>query len=114
MSHCQGSCIAAAAYVAALRIGKIMLAAALCIGGLAPVVAQADTCYRDDSGRIVTRRRPGYVEVPCPAPQAPANANGTENANGTANGAPAVPGTTAAQQEGQERGPPPSASPLNR
>jgi hypothetical protein len=28
----------------------------------------AQTCYQDDSGRIVTRRRPGYREVPCPAP----------------------------------------------
>jgi hypothetical protein len=31
----------------------------------------AETCYRDDTGRIVTRRRPGYVEVPCPAPGEP-------------------------------------------
>src|ERR1700722_3617663 len=30
--------------------------------------AQPQTCYRDDAGRIVTRRRPGYVEVPCPPP----------------------------------------------
>lgn len=29
------------------------------------------TCYQDDSGRIVTRRRPGAREVPCPDPQAP-------------------------------------------
>lgn len=28
----------------------------------------AETCYRDDQGRIVKRRRPGYTEVPCPAP----------------------------------------------
>ncbi|HTE42742.1 MAG TPA: hypothetical protein VK629_18115, partial [Steroidobacteraceae bacterium] len=27
------------------------------------------TCYQDDSGRIVTRRRPGYREVPCPSTQ---------------------------------------------
>ena len=24
--------------------------------------AQSETCYRDDIGRIVKRRRPGYVE----------------------------------------------------
>jgi hypothetical protein len=26
----------------------------------------AEVCYQDDIGRIVKRRRPGYVEVPCP------------------------------------------------
>ena len=26
----------------------------------------AETCYQDDTGRIVKRRRPGYTEVPCP------------------------------------------------
>jgi hypothetical protein len=36
------------------------------------VVAQ--TCYQDDTGRIVKRRRPGYVEVPCPAETAPREA----------------------------------------
>jgi hypothetical protein len=36
------------------------------------VVAQ--TCYQDDTGRIVKRRRPGYVEVPCPAETAPGEA----------------------------------------
>lgn len=30
--------------------------------------AQQTQCYRDDRGRIVTRRRPGYVPVPCPDP----------------------------------------------
>jgi hypothetical protein len=28
--------------------------------------ASAETCYKDDTGRIVKRQRPGYVEVPCP------------------------------------------------
>ena len=26
----------------------------------------ADVCYQDSSGRIVTRRRPGYLEIECP------------------------------------------------
>jgi len=42
--------------------------------GLAPAPeasAQA-VCYMDEDGRIVTRRRPGYREVPCPEPAAPA------------------------------------------
>lgn len=30
-------------------------------------VIAADTCYQDDTGRIVKRRRPGYTEVPCPS-----------------------------------------------
>src|SRR5690349_13804415 len=34
---------------------------------LAGTTAYAETCYKDDTGRIVKRRRPGYVEVPCPA-----------------------------------------------
>jgi hypothetical protein len=29
-------------------------------------IAQEVKCYRDDRGRIVNRRRPGYVPVPCP------------------------------------------------
>ncbi|HEY6642898.1 hypothetical protein [Povalibacter sp.] len=33
-----------------------------------PVLAiAAESCYQDDTGRIVTRRRPGYIEVPCPS-----------------------------------------------
>jgi len=31
-----------------------------------PDVAAAETCYQDDSGRIVKRRRPGYVAIECP------------------------------------------------
>jgi len=31
-----------------------------------PPVFAAETCYRDESGRIVNRRRPGFVPVPCP------------------------------------------------
>jgi hypothetical protein len=38
---------------------------------MAPVTMAQETCYQDDDGRIVTRRRPGYQEVPCPAPEVP-------------------------------------------
>jgi len=35
----------------------------------------AQTCYKDDAGRISDRRRPGSIEVPCPPPPAnPSNA----------------------------------------
>ena len=33
---------------------------------LLPAPVKAQTCYQDDTGRIVKRRRPGYMEVPCP------------------------------------------------
>jgi hypothetical protein len=83
----------------------------LCVllAALAPVAAFADTCYRDDSGRIVKRRLPGTVEVPCPtSPTTPQP------------GAPATPeGTTPPAEAGAEatpynRGPPPAASPIPR
>ena len=31
-----------------------------------PEAIAQDVCYMDEDGRIVTRRRPGYQEVPCP------------------------------------------------
>ncbi|WP_088919339.1 hypothetical protein [Granulosicoccus antarcticus] len=34
---------------------------------LLPSVASAATCYIDDRGRIVTRRRPGYTAIECPS-----------------------------------------------
>jgi hypothetical protein len=39
--------------------------------GAAPEALAQETCYQDDDGRIVTRRRPGYREVPCPAAATP-------------------------------------------
>ena len=69
-------------------------------------VANAETCYRDDKGRIVTRRRPGYIEVPCPVPGAPAAAGSPE-----AGAAGAAPGAGPA---GPDRSPPSRVSPLPR
>jgi hypothetical protein len=71
-------------------------------------LAQADTCYRDDTGRIVKRRLPGTVEVPCPAtPTTPPQP-----------GAPAPPpGANAGEAVAEQpfnRGPPPEASPIPR
>jgi len=31
-----------------------------------PAVLSAEICYKDESGRIVNRRRPGFERVPCP------------------------------------------------
>ncbi len=40
---------------------------------LAPLnSAHAATCYVDDRGRIVTRRRPGFTRIECPTPEQPA------------------------------------------
>jgi hypothetical protein len=75
-------------------------------------VALADTCYRDDSGRIVKRRQPGFPEVPCP----PANAAPGSNVPGAENAAPGAPqpmGPEAASFPGG-RQPPASVSPLPR
>jgi len=89
----------------------LQIAAALLTMGLAlPVLAQTETCYRDDTGRIVTRRLPGTVEVPCP------NRNGNSPTTTT----PQTPGASAATTEQNatveggeyERGPPAAASPI--
>jgi len=61
---------------------------------LAPTLGYtADTCYQDDTGRIVKRRRPGYVEVPCPAENAPARQNA----------APTTGEPTSTEDTGRER-----------
>ncbi len=45
---------------------------------LLPAPAFAETCYQDDTGRIVKRRRPGFVEIECPKEgEAPAPATRT-------------------------------------
>lgn len=91
----------------ALRRGIAALLGACCVSLAGPPVAAADTCYQDPTGRISQRRRPGYVEVPCPAPgEAPA----------------AMPGTAPPQAEGEAprevrrmpRRPPDSVSPIPR
>ncbi len=75
---------------------------------LADVVAP-ETCYRDDSGRIVKRRRPGNVEVPCP----PENAAGpTNTAPGSETDRGKLPSTFTGGQQSPDRGPRPAASPV--
>jgi hypothetical protein len=67
----------------------------------------ADTCYQDDAGRIVTRRRPGYVEVPCPTQAAPGAPNGPTPAAPNGAPVPTRPGIP-------DRGAPPVESPVPR
>ncbi len=85
----------------AARIGLLLIAVVA-----VTAIANAETCYRDDKGRIVTRRRPGYVEVPCPVPGAPTAAGSPE-----ASAANAAPGAGPA---GPDRSPPSRVSPLPR
>lgn len=67
--------------------------------------AEVETCYKDNSGRIVHRRQPGFTEVPCPAPK-------SDNEQ---------PGAAAEQPQNlpprpgfPDRGPPPAVSPVPR
>jgi hypothetical protein len=80
--------------------------------GAPQTLAQQETCYSDDSGRIVRRRAPGFTPVPCP-PTAPANpaAPGTPGAQGAPAAAPQSPGD-ASFPGGRQ--PPSSVSPLPR
>jgi hypothetical protein len=90
---------------AALRVAVLLLAAGLFWSAF----AAAETCYKDESGRIVTRRRPGYVEVPCPPPP-PANA--PESGTGNDNDRGKLPSSFTGGQEVPDRGPRPAASPV--
>lgn len=98
----------------ASRAGSRYLTLAI-LAILSPVIAQAEMCYQDDTGRIVKRRRPGYVEVPCPVEGAPTT--GAEP--GTV---PVIPDEPAAvdetgrapRRQTLQRPPPPQASPIPR
>src|SRR5262245_66096948 len=79
---------------------------------LATSATAAETCYQDDTGRIVKRRRPGYTEVPCPDENAqpgatPSTTPGTQ---------PQTPEDTgrAPRRRVIERAPPAYVSPIPR
>lgn len=81
-----------------LRLTAVFVAVAALLG-VRTVHAQ-QTCYRDDTGRIVKRRQPGYTPVPCPAPGQPMRSTrprrGSPGAPGTAASAP---GTAAGEAQ---------------
>ena len=90
---------------------KSFMALALVL--LATTATAAETCYQDDTGRIVKRRRPGYTEVPCPDE----NAKPGEAAPGTApSAAPTSTEDTgrAPRRQVTERAPPAYVSPIPR
>jgi hypothetical protein len=80
-----------------------------------PSMTQAETCYRDESGRIVHRRQPGFKEVPCPT-AAPPSAAGTPNTPGNISAAPAAPDIEGPESNSFPGGrrPPVRLSPLPR
>jgi hypothetical protein len=90
-----------------------VLACLLGLAGAWPAGAQTqptETCYKDETGRIIKRRLPGTVEVPCPtdrlsAPETPRNPT---PGNGSEVSQPVV----SAEPAGYERGAPPAASPI--
>jgi hypothetical protein len=93
---------------ARIGIGLAVLLLGTCVlGGM----AAADTCYRDDSGRIVKRRKSGSVEVPCPPPTPADAATGTAVDRGKLTDA--FKNNSASGGEASiERGPRPAASPV--
>ena len=100
------------------------LAALIIAGASLPVAAQtqtqtqtqtktdpkAETCYRDDTGRIVKRRLPGTVEVPCPTERLSAPELRKYDSNGPTT--TYLPQPPQAEPPGFNRGPPPEASPI--
>lgn len=85
-------------WLLAVLAGATPMAAGQAAAPDAEAPVAEEICYRDDSGRITTRRRPGYVEVPCPVAGAPTPAPTTAPSPGDAagqdGGDPAVPGAT--------------------
>ncbi len=104
------------------QVNSPLVRMALLLVALAASAVQAEeqACYRDDSGRITTRRRPGYVEVPCPAPGAPASAPTSAPATvvtpAESGAAPQAPAATSVTRidEGQAAHQPGPVSPIPR
>jgi hypothetical protein len=88
----------------------IALALLLLAGGAVADVVAPETCYRDDSGRIVKRRRPGAVEVPCPTNNASPSPSSVGPETDTDRGK--LPSAFTGGQQTPERGPRPAASPV--
>jgi hypothetical protein len=83
---------------------------ALALVLLTTTATAAETCYQDDTGRIVKRRRPGYTEVPCPDE----NAQPGEPPAAAPNAAPTEDTGRAPRRRVIERAPPAYVSPIPR
>jgi hypothetical protein len=90
----------------------IAVAIAMVLSGSA---LAAETCYQDDTGRIVKRRRPGYVEVPCPPEGQPRSGAEPGTAPSTPETAPTGEDTgRAPRRQVMQRTPPAYISPIPR
>ena len=73
-------------------LGAALIWSSITAGGgaiavLSSLPAQAaQVCYEDDRGRIVNRRRPGYIRVDCPRPDAEDAADRVEGSTARAAG----------------------------
>jgi hypothetical protein len=83
---------------------------ALALVLLTTTATAAETCYQDDTGRIVKRRRPGYTEVPCPEEGAPP----AQTPSAQPNAQPQEDTGRAARRRVIERAPPAYVSPIPR
>jgi len=81
--------------LASLGVLTPVLVTMLSTAPLSNVYAQS--CYQDDRGRIVTRRRPGYKEVECPGAQQGAQQDAAPAAEPDPTTAPASEPTVAPQ-----------------
>jgi hypothetical protein len=94
-----------------VRCGRLLAAVLLAGSPALPSPGQADTCYRDETGRIINRRLPGTVEVPCPTEKLTLPAAPLPTAPSAAPGA-STEKAGPAESAGFDRGPPPAASPI--
>jgi len=87
--------------------------AVLLLSALLAESAYAETCYQDDSGRIVTRRRPGFKEVECPTATPNQSAGGRQSQETTTSpsSSPSQPTTPGAPFQRRQ---PNSVSPIPR
>ena len=66
--------------------GFVLIVAGVGAASIAPAALGAQVCYEDDRGRIVNRRRPGYLRVECPQPEAEEAADRVEGSAARAAG----------------------------
>src|SRR5262245_36543826 len=93
----------------------IQAASILALACIATTALAAETCYQDDTGRIVKRRRPGYTEVPCPGEQAQPGQSPTTTPSAEPSQTPNVEETgRAPRRQVTERAPPSYISPIPR
>ena len=118
MNKFSGRVSVVSSVLSATALGSLYLT--IPVMSMLPSVASAQTCYVDDRGRIVTRRRPGFTAIDCPgsepaAPEAPVAAPSTEPASqdeGVIPEAPASVETPASTQQDEPPAPQSTQQPV--